>query len=426
MAKKRAQNKQKEPNLGRQSSGLYRCENGSMAKSLRNMFYSDRMSGKNHSLKDGTVKAFRSRLGQMMDYMHQHRGIADWHSIGKNPEHLLAYIEFLKNRPSRKGENAGKDLDDGRKQGLFNKTLANHLSSIRHFCERENIPFPERNAPLGVTRDRKNDEEKPIIFRDGWAERRAAIQEKMDQASPALGAASQLRAAFGLRQKESSISNIELRVRAEDSVGGRELVYLLSVAGRPFVRVEHDQLCSQRYFKAHFEKRLERAEAGKDYLLVKGAKNGRTRIQEIYNAERRAALDCVQELCRQNEDLRITDGTPPVIFPYRDCDITSKGTVSKGFMTRVRKEIKQAMERLGGTIPNQLHCNADRHMDTQRLYYTLTNGTDIRSNPEMMAYWESSHDKSIFRFSRDNIIEERGHSDGRKVCHYHTDPLGRY
>jgi len=423
MSKQKGKSFYHQPKQGRQLDGSWKTEKGTHVKNMRQQYIADRLSGKLHGISDATRRADTSRIGQMMDWMQNTRGIQDWHHIGRDgrTDHIELYLEHLLRRASVKGERAAA----GHQEGLNDRSLANHMSSIRRFAIREGIPLAEKNAEYGLHRNRSVDEEKPIQFTADWEERRTHYQNKLEGVSEATGACGQLGEAFGLRAKERSLSNTELRVEQVTTIEGTKTIYMLSVAGRSFVEQTREQLTSRHLYKASFDKRLVRLEPG-NYLIVRAAKGGRVRAQEIHNQERRDALDRVIALCRQNEDTRITNGTPPTVFPYQSGDITDKGTVSKEFMKRVREELTDTYSNLGGTIKNQLHTNADRHWDTQKLYYTMQDGSDFRTNPEMMAYWEATHDKSIFRFSKDDISEERGHSNGRKVCHYSADPLNRF
>ena len=415
------------PKVGRQPNGSFKCVDGVYVKDMRQQYIHDRMSGKRHGLAEATLKAYKSRVGQMLRWMEKTRGLQSWTHIANKLDgagksaHLEKYIEHLQRRPSQKGE----VMADGKIQGLLDRSLGNHMAAIRWFANREGIKVSELNADYGMHRNRKQDEEKPINFPAGWQERRQEYQDKLEAINAATGAIAQLGFAYGLRAKERALSNTELRVREEMTVDGMRPVYLLSVAGRPFVEMTREQMTSQGYYKASFGKRLDRLVPG-DYLIVRNAKGGRVRAQSIYNQERRDALDRIQDLCRANETPMVTNGTPPIAFPYQPGDITSDGKVSKTFMRGILDDLTDLYSKLGGTVKNLLQTNADRHFDTQRLYHCLHNGTDIRNNPEMMAYWLETHDKSIFKFSKSDIIEERGHSDGRKVCHYDSDPLDRY
>jgi hypothetical protein len=386
-------------------------------------YFHDRLSGKNHSLKENTLKAYRSRIGQMMDYMQKHMGIHSHHHIKE--QHIVKYLSHLERRPSQKGmEGQGYR---GNKESLIDRSLANHLTAIRWFAERADIKLAERNAAYGYSRNRKEDEEKPIAFPKGWLDVRAAYQVKLEKVASWVGCLAQLGLAFGLRAKERLLSNTVLTVGEVMTPEGRKTTYSLAVAGRPPVDITREQLTSKGMYKTSFGKRLDRAEPG-EYLVVRFAKGGRVRLQSIYNDERRAAVERVQEACQANETAAVKDGQPPTVVPYGAFknSITQAGEVSKTFLKRAAKFLTNLYSRLGGTIENKLHTNADRHWDTQRLYYTLRDGTDFRNNPTAQELWERTHDKSMFQFSQQDIIEERGHSDGRKIAHYTDDPLGRF
>jgi hypothetical protein len=129
-------------------------------------------------------------------------------------------------------------------------------------------------------------------------------------------------------------------------------------------------------YKASFADRLKLAEDGKSYLIVEGAKGGRRRLQEIYNEERQAAIERVQQICRE----------------------TGHGSIIPSEMTlkQAQEYMTNRLSELGGTMENLLHGNADRHWDTRVL--------------------------KAAGFSKSQAIEERGHSDQRKLAYYDDDP----
>lgn len=406
------------PKMGRQPDGSYRCRDGIYVTSLREMFEHDRMSGKQHSLADETRDAYSSRLGQMMDYLQFSKGIHSYDHI--TTDHLLNYVKHLDNVPSQKTDS-----------GLSLHTIHNIAASIRWFSGREGIDFPATNAELHLrSRDRATDEFKPFRFPNGWLETRAAFQERLEAVANWVGCAGQLGLAFGLRSKERLLSNTTLTVEKGTNLLGPYERYTLSVAGRPPVEVTREELTSKQMYKASFAKRLDRLEDGKEYLIVRFAKGGRVRAQVIYNEERRAAVERMQELCRANETPLVKDGNPPTIVPYDAFDkpmINEKGQVSKNFLTTAREFMKNTYTKLEGTIENMLNTNADRHWDTQTIMCLLKDGSDARANDVAWQEWLDRKDtdpdfrkehESDFMFTKEDCIEERGHSDDRKLEHY--------
>lgn len=405
--------------IGRtKQGGAFRGQSGNSYRTMREQFWGEHMSGRHHGIQAESLKKFHVHSNMFWDYMENNCHLNSYHHIDE--QHIQRFVDYLKDRYiSQKattitGRNATTVLGqikaalaDGIKsiKGIFgsrsdkqrlnsekqvtigskvylplnDKSKADVMSSVRKIAKmigKEGIVEP-KNAAYGLHRQRKLNEEKPITFTADWLERRTAFQAKLEAVDKAadrqfLGPAGQLRLAYGLREKESIMSKSTLRVET-DLVGAKH--YLVSIAGAPWKEYTVTQLCSKHMYKASFAERLKYAEPGKEYLVVEGAKGGRRRLQEIYNDIRRTAIERVQELCRQ----------------------TGHGSIIPKSMNlkQAQEYMTNVLVRSGGTMENLLHGNADRHWDTRVL--------------------------KAAGFTKSQAIEERGHSDQRKLAYYDDD-----
>ncbi|AJE03657.1 integrase domain-containing protein [Geobacter pickeringii] len=320
-------------------------------------FRAEYMSSSKHTMAEGTAKKFHEALDRAGEYMRKYEGLKSFAGNGMKMPHVDRFVDFLQNRYV--SEHTGRPLTD--------KSVKDILGQFRKVLVVVGKEHMLRDyASYGLRVSRK-DLERPIAFPEDWKVERAAFQSRMEEKAEWIGAAAELGLAFGLREQE--------RIRSQDVLTKVDGKYFATHKCGPLQPVTVRQL-TERYGPT-FRDRLELVQDGKEYLIVQGAKGGRNRAAEIFNGARRAAVDRVRNYIL---DHKAEHKQHMSIIPDRY-------TLKEG-----RDRYGDAQQKCGGTKENLLHSHADRHWDAQHL--------------------------KAQGWSNEEIIEDKGHSDPRKIAYY--------
>lgn len=320
-------------------------------------FRAEYMSNSKHTMAEGTAKKFHEALDKAGEYMQKYEGLKSFAGNAMKMPHVDRFVDFLKDRYV--SEHTGRPLTD--------KSIKDILGQFRKVLVvvgKEHILRDYASYDLKVSRE---DLERPIAFPANWRADRAAFQTRMEAQGEWIGAAAELGLAFGLREQE--------RLRSTDVLTKVNGSYHATHKCGPLQQVTVRQL-TERYGPT-FRDRLTLVEEGKKYLIVQGTKGGRNRPAEIYNDARSAAVARVQSFIQANK----------AEHKIHKSMIPDKFTLKQG-----RTQYSKAQERCGGTKENLLHSHADRHWDAQHL--------------------------KAQGWSDKEIIEDKGHSDPRKIAYY--------
>ncbi|MBT1077187.1 integrase domain-containing protein [Geobacter grbiciae] len=330
---------------------------GKTYRTPRAEFRAEYMSGSKHTMAEGTAKKFHEALDKAGEYMRRYEGLKSFAGNGMKMPHVERFVDYLINRYV--SEHTGRPLTD--------KSIKDILGQFRKVLlvvGKEHMLRDYASYDLKVTRE---DLERPIAFPAEWSTERAAFQARMEEKAEWIGAAAELGLAFGLREQE--------RIRSQDMLTKVNGEYFATYKCGPLLSVTGRQL-TERYGPT-FRDRLELVQEGKEYLIVQGAKGGRNRPAEMYNDVRRAAVERVRNYIQ----------THKAEHRQHMSIIPDRFSLQEG-----RDRYGDAQEKCGGTKGNLLHSHADRHWDAQ---YLKAQG-----------------------WSDKEIIEDKGHSDPRKIAYY--------
>lgn len=338
------------------------------------------LSGRHHNKSGGSMAKTETLLNHMQAYFTKHHGMKDsWKGMKKWQSD--AFENYIKNQKSL--------LDGERLAPKTQKDLLGEYRKVMVTLGKEHMLPKQSYVARGIAVAAEN-VENPIDFKPTYTSERNTLQELLERCcNDWYPVASELGRAFGLRLAERMASrDVMWRV-------GNKL-YATQKLGHP--RQVSKEALAKRYGQSFADRLYDKRgnlklKEGMKYLMVEDTKNGRDRIQPIYNEVRKAAIE------RLHDFIKCSPGRSEhkKVHPDRTNPETAQDNYSK------------YLRRHGVDRGTDLHSHGDRHWEAQRLFKERLD--------EGMTYRKAARE----------VVEELGHGpNSSAIWFYIPRPSSRH